>query len=96
MLPNNRIATHPGKILFEEFLKPLGVIQVTFAHHIEVPLQRVNEIIRGKRGITSETTWFFSEALGTTPQFWINLQDDIELTSKRPQKSVNRLITTTK
>lgn len=96
MLPDNKIATHPGEILLEEFLKPLGVTQVTFAHHIGVPLQRVNEIIRGKRGITPETAWLFSEALGTTPQFWMNLQNTFELASKRPQRSVKRLIAITR
>ncbi|MCE2435325.1 MAG: HigA family addiction module antidote protein [Candidatus Latescibacteria bacterium] len=54
MLPENRIPTHPGEILLEEFLKPLEITQVAFAKHIEVPLQRVNEIIRGKRGVTPE------------------------------------------
>jgi antitoxin HigA-1 len=50
MLPENRVATHPGEILKEEFLDPAGITQVAFAQHIEVPLQRVNEIIRGKSG----------------------------------------------
>jgi addiction module HigA family antidote len=92
MLPENRIATHPGEILKEEFLVPAAITQVAFAQHIGVPLQRVNEIIRGKRGITSETAWLFSQALGTTPQFWMNLQNAYDLTSKRPNRTVNRLI----
>jgi addiction module HigA family antidote len=94
MLSDNRIPTHPGEILSEEFLKPLGVTQVIFARHIGVSLQRVNEIIRGKRGITPETAWLFSEALGTTPQFWMNLQNTYDLTSKRPERRVDRLIKT--
>ena len=65
---------------------------VAFAQHIGVPLQRVNEIIRGKRGITPETAWLFSQALGTTPQFWMNLQNAYDLTSKRPERTVKRLI----
>ncbi len=92
MLPENRVAAHPGEILKEEFLDPAGITQVAFARHIGVPLQRVNEIIRGKRGITPETAWFFSEALGTTPQFWMNLQNAYDLTSKRPERTVKRLI----
>ena len=75
MLPENRIATHPGEILKEEFLDPDGIIQVALAQHLGIPLQRVNEIIRGKRAITPETAWLLSQALGTTPQFWMNLQD---------------------
>ena len=92
MLPENRITTHPGEVLKEDFLDPLGITQVTFAHHIGVPLQRVNEIIRGKRGITPETAWLLSQALGTTPQFWMNLQDAYDLTSKRPSRTVERLV----
>jgi addiction module HigA family antidote len=52
MLPKNRIPTHPGEILLEEFLVPLEMSQVAFAEHIGVPVQRVNEIVRGKRGVT--------------------------------------------
>ncbi|MBI4596135.1 MAG: HigA family addiction module antidote protein [Candidatus Tectomicrobia bacterium] len=92
MLPENRIATHPGEILRKEFLDPAGITQVALAQHIGVPLQRVNEIIRGKRGITPDTAWLLSQALGTTPQFWMNLQDAYDLTSKRPQRKVERLI----
>ena len=92
MLPENRITTHPGEVLKEEFLDPLGITQVAFAQHIGVPLQRVNEIIRGKRGITPETAWLVSQALGTSPQFWMNLQDAYDLTSKRPSRTVVRLV----
>lgn len=92
MLPENRIATHPGEILKEEFLAPVEITQVALAQHIGVPLQRVNEIIRGKRGITPETAWLLSQALGTTPQFWMNLQDAYDLTSKRPGRTVKRLV----
>ncbi len=52
MIPTNRIPTHPGKILKEEFLDELGVSQLAFSAHIKVPVQRINEIVRGKRGIT--------------------------------------------
>jgi addiction module HigA family antidote len=92
MLPENRVTTHPGEVLKEEFLDPLGITQVAFAQHIGVPLQRVNEIIRGKRGITPETAWLLSQALGTTPQFWMNLQNAYDLTSKRPGRTVERLV----
>lgn len=92
MLPENRIATHPGEILKTEFLAPLGITQVALAQHIGISLQRINEIIRGKRGISPETAWLLSQALGTTPQFWMNLQDAYELTTKRPKQTVERLI----
>lgn len=82
MLPENRIVTHPGEILKEEFLDPLGITQSAFAAHIGVPLQQVNEIVQGKRGVTPETAWIFSQALGTTPQFWLNLQSAYEAAAK--------------
>jgi addiction module HigA family antidote len=91
MLPENRIPTHPGEILLEEFLNPLGFSQVAFAAHIGVPVQRINEIVRAKRGITPETAWLFSEALGTTPEFWLNLQTNYELVRYRPKRQVARI-----
>src|SRR6266540_675879 len=83
MLPSNRVPTHPGEVLQEEFLTPLGVTQVALAEHIGVSVQRINEIVRGKRGITPETAWLFAQALGTTPEFWVNLQVNYDLASAR-------------
>ncbi len=60
MLPENRIPTHPGEILIEGFLIPLEMSQVAFAEHIDVPAQRVNEIVRSKRSVTPDTAWLFS------------------------------------
>lgn len=91
MLPENRIPTHPGEVLLEEFLNPLGLSQVSFAAHIGVPVQRVNEIVRGKRGITPESAWLFAEALGTTPEFWLNLQTNYDLVRSRPRRRVARI-----
>lgn len=92
MLPENRIPTHPGEILLEEFLVPMDVSQVAFAAHIGVPVQRVNEVVRGKRGITPETAWLFAEALGTSPEFWLNLQSNYDLVRFRPKRQVRRMI----
>ncbi len=91
MLPKNRIPTHPGEVLWEEFLKPLGLTQVAFARHIGVPVQRINEVIRGKRGVTPETAWLFAQALGTTPEFWINQQSLCDLAKNQPQVRIRRL-----
>ena len=88
MLPENRLPTHPGEILLEEFLNPLGPSQVDFAGHI-VPIQRVNEIVRGKRG-TPETARLFAEAFGTSPEFWLNLQTNYDLVCFRPKRQVTR------
>jgi antitoxin HigA-1 len=82
---------HPGEILLEEFLRPLSLSQVALARHLGVPLARVNEIIKGKRGITAETAWLFAEAFGTSPQFWLNLQTNYELSTNRPARHVARI-----
>ncbi len=91
MRPENRTPTHPGEILLEEFLKPAGITQVAFAAHLGVPLQRINQVIRGKRGVTSETAWLLSQALGTTPEFWMNLQSAFDLKTRKPEGSVEPL-----
>lgn len=94
MLPENRIPAHPGEILLEEFLAPMGISQVAFAAHIGVPTQRVNEIVRGKRGVTPETAWLFAGALGTSPEFWLNLQSNYDLVRSRPKRHIQRMAAT--
>ncbi|HEU4365087.1 MAG TPA: HigA family addiction module antitoxin [Candidatus Krumholzibacteria bacterium] len=91
MIPKNRIPAHPGEVLAREYLQPLGLTQVEFAAHIAVPVQRINEIVRGKRGITPDTAWLFSQALGTTPEFWLNLQAMHDLARSRPTRRIRRL-----
>ena len=91
MLPKSRIPTHPGEILLEDFLKPLGVSQVALAEHLGIPVQRINELVRGKRGVTPETAWLLAGALGTTPEFWISLQTNHDLVRNRPQRKVRQL-----
>jgi len=61
------------------------------AAHIGAPVQRINEIVRGKRGITPETAWLFSQAFGTTPQLWINLQTNYDLAQNKPGRTVRQL-----
>ena len=79
MLPMNRPPTTPGEMLLEEFLKPRRISQVDLAARMDVPVQRVNTIVNGKRGITAETAILLSEALDTTPEFWMGLQVDHDL-----------------
>jgi addiction module HigA family antidote len=86
MTPKHRIPTHPGEFLLEEFLRPLGVSRVRFARHLRVPIQRVNEIVRGERGVTPETAWLLSQALGTTPEFWVDLQATHDPAVSRPSR----------
>ena len=92
MIPENRTPTHPGLVLKSEFLEPLGITQVAFAAHLGVPVQRINELVRGKRGITPETAWLLSQALGTTPEFWVNLQSAFDLARSRPTAAVKPLV----
>jgi addiction module HigA family antidote len=89
--PTHRVPTHPGEILREEFLVPLGQTQVALAAHLGVPVQRINELVRGKRGVTPETAWLLAQAFGTTPQFWLNLQASYDLAVSRPARRVQRL-----
>ena len=92
MIPSNRMATHPGVILLKEYLEPMKLTQKALSVHIGVPVQRVNEIVRGKRGITPETAWLFSEAFNTTPEFWLNLQSTHDLSANRPDHRVEQLV----
>ncbi len=79
MLPKNRPPTHPGEMLLEEFLIPLKLTQKDFAKHLNWTFARTNEIIRAKRGITVDSAVAIGEALGTGPEFWLNLQRDWDL-----------------
>jgi addiction module HigA family antidote len=92
MLPQNRIPTHPGEILSEEFLKPLDISQVALAAHLGIPVQRVNEIVRGKRGITPDTAWKLAQAFENSPGFWLNLQANHDLAKNRPGGKVRSLL----
>lgn len=91
MQPNNRVPTHPGEVLLEEFLVPLGQTQVALADHLGVSVQRINELVRGKRGVTPETAWLLAHAFNTTPEFWLNLQVTYDLAKSRPASKVPRL-----
>lgn len=91
MIPENRIASHPGEILLEEFLKPAGITQVQLAKHLKVPVQRINEVIQGKRGVTPETAWLLAQTFGTSAEFWINLQTAHELSRLKPKRVVPKL-----
>lgn len=83
--------THPGEMLLEEFLKPLNISQVDFAKHLKVSFKRINEIVNGKRAVSPETAWLFSQALGTTPQFWMNLQTTYDLVHHHADHAVKPL-----
>ena len=73
-IPTEREPTHPGEMLLEEFLLPMGLTQRDLAGAIRVPYQRVNEIVRGRRGVTPGTALRLSKFFGVSPGFWMNLQ----------------------
>ena len=80
MLPRHRIATHPGETLLREFLEPMGLTQADLARALGVPLNRVNELVRGKRGVTPETALLLAGYFKNSPEFWMNLQAAHDLT----------------
>ena len=85
------VAVHPGEILLEEFLVPLGLSQAALSRHLGISLVRVNELIKGKRGVSAETAWLLGEAFGTSPQFWINLQTNYDLAMHKPERHVPKI-----
>ena len=73
-IPTHREPTHPGEMLLEEFLKPMGLTQRDLADGIRVPYQRINEIVNGRRGITPSTALRLAKYFGNSEGFWMNLQ----------------------
>ena len=73
-IPTNRTPTHPGEMLLEEFLIPMGLTQRELAGAIRVPYQRVNDLVNGRRGMTPSTALRLAKFFGNSPAFWMNLQ----------------------
>lgn len=73
-IPIHRTPTHPGQMLLEEFLKPMGITQRELSNAIRVPYQRINEIINGRRGITPSTALRLGKFFGVSADFWMNIQ----------------------
>lgn len=73
-IPTNRIPTHPGEMLLEEFLNPMGITQRDLADNIHVPYQRVNDIVNGRRGITPSTALRLAKFFNMSADFWMNVQ----------------------
>ena len=85
-------AIHPGEILLEEFLNPLGVSQYRLAKDISVPPRRINEIVHGQRSITADTALRLARYFGTSERFWLNLQSryDLEVEKERLGRRLQR------
>ncbi len=79
MIPSHRAPTHPGEMLLEEFLKPMKLTQLEAAGKMGMSQNRLNEIVRGKRGVTADTALRLAKLLKTTPEFWMNLQNACDL-----------------
>lgn len=77
------ITTHPGTILLEEFLKPLGISQNKLALDIRVPSTRIGEIVHGRRAVTPDTALRLAHYFGTSAEFWLNLQQGYDLSKTR-------------
>lgn len=78
-LPTSRPPTHPGEMLLEEFLNPLGITQASFAERIGVSYVRLNAIINGRRGVTPDSALRLERATGMAADFWLGLQTDWDL-----------------
>ena len=78
-IPKYRPPSHPGEILRQDFLEPMGLTQTQLSDAIHVPFQRINELINEKRGITPSTALRLSKFFGNSSQFWLNLQNNWEL-----------------
>jgi addiction module HigA family antidote len=93
-MPSRKKSTpiHPGEILHEEFLDPLGISQYRLAKDTSVPPRRINEIVKGLRSITADTALRLARYFGTTEQFWLNLQThyDLEIERDRLGKRLDR------
>ena len=90
-LPKNRAPTHPGEMLLEEFLKPLGITQSDFAARLGVSFPRLNEIIKGRRGITPDTALRLARVLEMSAEFWLGLQLDWDLWNAMQSKDYNQI-----
>ena len=88
-IPTHITTTHPGEMLLEEFLKPMGLTQRELAMAIRVPYQRVNEIINGRRGITPSTALRLSKFFEVSPDFWMNIQLRWDLYSAKQSEAEN-------
>ncbi len=83
----NKLANiHPGEVLLEEFLRPLEITAYRLSKDTQIPQTRVSQIIKGKRRITADTALRFSSYFGTTPKFWLGLQDDYDIEEERKNK----------
>lgn len=80
---------HPGEVLRDEFLYRHGITQTALAEHLDISLQRVNELVNGKRGVTPDTAWLLGMAFETGPEYWMELQARHDLSREKPDREVS-------
>ena len=89
MIPKYRLPVHPGEVLLEEFIIPKKLSQVDLAKKLNVPVQRINTLINGKRDMTPETAILLARFLKTSPEFWMNLQTQRDLAIAQKKMVLN-------
>jgi addiction module HigA family antidote len=82
---------HPGQVLEERYLGPLGVTHAALARHVRLSEKTILEIVHGRRGITPRTAWLLAQAFGTEPEYWMQLQAAWSLAKSEPKKKLPRL-----
>lgn len=90
-LPKHRPPTHPGEVLEEDFLQPLGMTQTELADRLGVQFKRINQIVNQRRRVTAETALLLARAFGTSPEYWLNLQSARDLWEVEHGKKADRL-----
>lgn len=90
MIPEKGVTPHPGEMLLEEYLKPMGITQAAFGAHIGMDVASLSAIIHGKRNVSPKTAMKFAQALNMTPEFWTSLQAMHDLTKAREQMRKKR------
>lgn len=86
MAPKGRVATHPGEVLLEEYLKPLRLTQAELAKALGISSNRLNELVKGKRGVTADTALRLADHFKTSAEFWMNLQTAYDLSKARANR----------
>jgi len=89
MIPKYRLPIHPGEVLLEEFILPKKLSQVDLARKLNVPVQRINTLINGKRDMTPETAILLARFFKTSPEFWMNLQTQRDLAIAQQKMALN-------
>lgn len=90
MIPEKGITPHPGEMLLEEYLRPMGITQAAFGAHIGMDVASLSAIIHGKRNLSPKSAMKIAQALNMSPEFWINLQAMYDLTKAREQMRKKR------